>query len=221
VSNALDQSGRRRVVVGATLLIGAALLGLAFAQPAGSTAFYLLTLALAVVGATGGLLSGPIPLGLTGLRDRRLTGARGLPVDLGAPIALGAIIGGVFIAGGAIVRHIGPLRPLINDVVTHTHGTSFALILVVTIVNAIAEEIFFRGAVYAAFGSWHPAVMTTVVYVAAISVSGDPALIFAAAVLGAVLAIERQRSGGVLAPILTHVTWSIILLTALPPLFPH
>ncbi len=66
-----------------------------------------------------------------------------------------------------------------------------------------------------------PVLTTTAVYVAAIAVSGDPALIFAAAVLGALLALERGVSGGVLAPILTHVTWSVILLLVLPSLFAH
>jgi hypothetical protein len=31
--------------------------------------------------------------------------------------------------------------------------------------------------------------------------------------------LERRASGGVLAPILTHVSWSLAVLIVLPPLF--
>jgi uncharacterized protein len=46
-------------------------------------------------------------------------------------------------------------------------------------------------------------------------------LVFAALTLGLVLGLQRRASGGILAPILTHVTWSTTMLYALPPLFPH
>jgi membrane protease YdiL (CAAX protease family) len=42
---------------------------------------------------------------------------------------------------------------------------------------------------------------------------------FAAVVLGAVVGLQRRASGGILAPILTHVTWSLSMLFALPVLF--
>ena len=41
----------------------------------------------------------------------------------------------------------------------------------------------------------------------------------AAVLLGLVVGMERRASGGVLAPILTHVTWSAAMLLVLPPLF--
>jgi membrane protease YdiL (CAAX protease family) len=206
---------RRRVIVVITLVIGATLLHLAFAQPAGSTAFYGLTLALAITGSVGGLLSGPLPFIASGRsRDDAVR-------DAGVAVALGAVVAGIFIAGASIVALIHPLRRLVVDVVTHTHGTSFALILVVTVVNAVAEEIFFRGAVYAAIGERFTVALTTLVYVATILVSGNIALAFAAAVLGAVLAVERRMTGGLLAPALTHVTWSALMLIVLPLLFPH
>jgi uncharacterized protein len=206
---------RRRVVVVITLIIGATLLHLAFAQSAGSTAFYELTFALAIAGLAGGLLSGPLPFIAPG--RSRDEAAR----EAAVAVALGGVVAGVFIAGASVVALIHPLRRLVVDVVTHTHGTSFALILVVTVVNAAAEEIFFRGAVYAAVGERFTVALTTLVYVATIAVSGNVALAFAAAVLGAVLALERRMTGGLLAPALTHVTWSVLMLIVLPLLFPH
>ena len=44
-------------------------------------------------------------------------------------------------------------------------------------------------------------------------------LAFAAILLGTVVGLERRASGGILAPILTHVTWSTAMLFALPALF--
>jgi hypothetical protein len=44
-------------------------------------------------------------------------------------------------------------------------------------------------------------------------------LVVAAGVMGTVFAVQRRASGGVLAPILTHVTWSTLMLRYLPSLF--
>jgi hypothetical protein len=41
-------------------------------------------------------------------------------------------------------------------------------------------------------------------------------LAFAALFIGAVVGLQRRASGGVLAPILTHVTWSLSMLLVLP-----
>ena len=42
---------------------------------------------------------------------------------------------------------------------------------------------------------------------------------FAALILGAVCAWERRATGGVLAPVLTHVVWGLLMVLALPPVF--
>ena len=48
--------------------------------------------------------------------------------------------------------------------------------------------------------------------------TGNVMLVFAAAVLGVLVGLQRRVSGGVLAPMLTHVTWSLGMLFILPPL---
>ena len=48
--------------------------------------------------------------------------------------------------------------------------------------------------------------------------TANPMLVFAALLLGFVLALQRRASGGILAPILTHITWSATMLFALPAL---
>jgi len=37
--------------------------------------------------------------------------------------------------------------------------------------------------------------------------------------MGSVFALQRQASGGIQAPILSHLTWSTLMLRYLPPLF--
>jgi membrane protease YdiL (CAAX protease family) len=83
----------------------------------------------------------------------------------------------------------------------------------------VAEEVFFRGGLFAAIGRRHPVVISTVVYAAATLATRNPMLVFAAATLGVVLALQRRATGGILAPIVTHVTWSAMMLFLLPPLF--
>ena len=48
---------------------------------------------------------------------------------------------------------------------------------------------------------------------------GNPMLVLAAAILGAVVGLQRRAGGGILAPILTHITWSMSMLFLLPPIF--
>ncbi|MGV8056383.1 CPBP family intramembrane glutamate endopeptidase, partial [Mycobacterium kansasii] len=38
-------------------------------------------------------------------------------------------------------------------------------------------------------------------------------------VLGTVCAIERRATGGVLAPVLTHLVWGLMMVLALPSIF--
>ncbi len=61
--------------------------------------------------------------------------------------------------------------------------------------------------------------ISTVIYAAATLATGNPMLVFAALTLGVVLALQRRASGGILGPIITHVTWSMMMLFLLPPLF--
>jgi membrane protease YdiL (CAAX protease family) len=58
--------------------------------------------------------------------------------------------------------------------------------------------------------------LSTAIYALVTVASGNPMLVFAAITLGLVLALQRRSSGGVLAPMITHITWSTIMLYALP-----
>ncbi len=41
----------------------------------------------------------------------------------------------------------------------------------------------------------------------------------AAVVMGTLFGAQRRASGGIQAPVLTHLTWSVLMLRYLPPLF--
>ncbi|SOD71264.1 hypothetical protein SAMN05892883_0811 [Jatrophihabitans sp. GAS493] len=203
---------RRRVVVGLTLVVGAVVLGFSLAAAPGSAAFYPLTLLLAAVWTVGGFLSGPLHLGWIDWRGD-------LRRPIITPIVVGLVAAAIFVVGALVVREIPALRDLTEHVLAHARKGSTPLVLVVTVLNGVAEEIFFRGALFAAIGRRHPVAVSTVIYALVTIATRNPMLVFAAVTLGLVLALQRRASGGVLAPALTHVTWSVIMLFALPPLF--
>jgi len=203
---------RRRIVVAITLVIGATLLGVSLAVRPGDPLFYWLTFGLAAVWVIGGFASGPLHLGRIALRNA-------LKRPVWPPIFLGVAAAAFFILGSLAVAQIPPLRNLTEDVLAHARFGSLALVAVITALNGIAEEVFFRGALFAAIGVKHPVLISTVIYGVTTVTTGNPMLVFSAFLLGAVFGLQRRATGGVLAPILTHVTWSAIMLFALPPIF--
>jgi membrane protease YdiL (CAAX protease family) len=202
---------RRRLVVAATLAAGAALLGWSLTIRPGDPLFYVATLAVAATWVAGSLLSGPLHLGRILYRAR-------LHRPILTPIATGLLVGGVFVLGALVVAHIPPLRQYAGEVLDHARYGAIVPITATTLLNGLAEEVFFRGALFAAIGRVRPVLISTVVYALATVVTANPMLVFAAAVLGTVLGLQRRASGGILAPMLTHVTWSMVMLFALPPL---
>ncbi len=203
---------RRRVVVCLVLIAGAALLAYSMHQRPGATAFYWSTLSLAVVWALGALLSGPLHLGSIRWRGRNQR-----PVITG--ITAGLLLGGIFLVGGLVVRHIPAIAERITRVLEYTNHGPVLLIVLIALVNGVAEEIFFRGALYTALGRFYPVAISTLLYAIATSATGNPMLGFAALVLGTVCAWQRRATGGVLAPMLTHLVWGLIMVLALPPIF--
>ena len=203
---------RRQASVIAGLVIGAVLLGVSLTRRPGEASFYWLTFALAAVWAGVAYLSGPLHLGSICWRGRNQR-----PVLTG--LIIGLLLGGLFVVGGLIVRRFDVLAEPITRVLLFANQGSLLLIVVITLVNGVAEELFFRGALYTVLQKRHPVLISTLLYVVATSASGNPMLGFAAVILGTVCALERRATGGVLAPVLTHLVWGLIMVLALPPLF--
>ncbi len=203
---------RRRVVLG-TSVLGAAGLGIGLSTKPGSSAFYATTLGVAGIYTAGGLASGPLHLGWVELHDR----TRRRPVIV--PIATGAAAFGGFYAAAHVSKLIPPLARAIASVLQFADEGDDRLTLVTTLANGAAEEIFFRGAVYAALDGRHPVVGTTAVYTLSTITTRNPALVLAAGAMGTLWALQRRASSGLQASVLTHLTWSTLMLKYLPPVF--
>jgi len=206
------QFRRRRVVVATVTVLGATLLGISLAVRPADPAFYPLTLGLAALWVVGGFASGPLHLGWA-------DSTTGIRRPIVVPVLIGAAVGVVFVVGSLVVREVDPLRTVVESVLAHARFGSLPLVALVTLLNGIAEEVFFRGALFAAIGTRTPVLISTVIYGLATVATANYMLVFSALLLGMVLGLERRATGGVLAPILTHVTWSAIMLFVLPPLF--
>jgi membrane protease YdiL (CAAX protease family) len=202
---------RRRIVAAVTLVIGTTLLGLALATPPGDPIFYSLTIGVAVVWLIGGFTSGPLHLGRMPFR-----GSLRRPII--TPLITGLIAGAVFVVGALVVAQIEPIRQIIDNVLQHAQQGNTGLIFFVTLLNGASEEVFFRGAMFAAIGRKHPIPITTVIYALVTIATGNPMLVFAAILMGTLFGFQRRASGGILAPMITHLVWSVIMLLALPPI---
>jgi membrane protease YdiL (CAAX protease family) len=203
---------RRQLVAAVVVLVGAIVLGWSLRLEPGGNTFYVAAVLLAGIWAAGAFLSGRLHLG-------RIAGGTEMFVrPILAPILLGLLLVGVFVLGSLVVREIDPLADYVSSVLAYADEGSLTVLAVITFFNGIAEELFFRGAMYAAIPR-HPVLWTTLAYVVATLATGNVMLGFAAIVLGAVCGLERRASGGVLAPILTHITWSLSMLFVLPLLF--
>ena len=203
---------RRRRVVAATSLAGAGLLGASLSTRPDSGAFYGLTLGTAATWTIGGLASGRLHLGW-------MQRGESLRRPVATPVLTGVGAFALFYACALVSKRIPVLDKAIRSVLQYADQGSDPLVLVTTLANGAAEEVFFRGALYAAIGTRRPVAASTAVYMLATTATRNPALVLASGVMGALFGLQRRASGGLQAPILTHLTWSTLMLHFLPPLF--
>jgi len=202
---------RRQVVSAIVVLVGAGVLGWSLRLEPGGGVFYAAAVLLAMIWACGAFVSGRLHLGRISRREDLIR-----PVV--EPIVIGLALVALFVVGSLVVREIPPLADYVSSVLEYADQGSLPVLALITFFNGIAEELFFRGAMYAAIPR-HPVFWTTLAYVVATLATGNVMLAFAAILLGAVCGLQRRASGGVLAPILTHITWSLSMLFLLPLLF--
>lgn len=204
---------RRRLIVTATGIGGAGLLGISLSAKAGSPQFYILTMGLAGTWTAGALSSGPLPLNMTKDRD-------GMWRPVVMPVLTGAGAFGLFYGAARLARHIPPLNRAIGSVLRYADDGSTPLVLATASANAVAEELFFRGALWSLAGKSHPIAKTTFAYAATTAATRNPALVLAGTATSVLFGLQRRISGGILVPALSHLTWSLLMLRYLPPLFP-
>ena len=207
------QLRRRQVVVALTLLVGTVFLAWSLRSEPGSASFYGAATALAITWTAGSFASGPLHLGWAHTRsgDRYVR-----PVLQPVLVALGVIA--LFMVGALVAARIPVLSASVDAVLDHARLGILPLVVALALVNGVAEELFFRGAAYAAI-TRSPVLWTTLAYAVATLATGNVMLSFAAVLLGLVCGLERRASGGILGPILTHCTWSVTMLLVLPLVF--
>jgi membrane protease YdiL (CAAX protease family) len=169
-------------------------------------------LAVAAIWTIGGLLAGQVHRGWTE-SDGRLH----RPVI--EPIVVGAGLAAVFIAGALVVRHVPVLANRVESILTYARTGSWPGVLALTVANGVAEEIFFRGALQPALPERLQLPGSVVIYALVTMATGNIMLGAASVVLGIIVGIQRRSTDGVLAPALTHVTWSTLMLVFLPLVF--
>jgi hypothetical protein len=147
----------RRAIIAAGIG-GAGLLGASLSSPPGSRRFYLLTTGLAGTWTAGALGSGALRSGR--LDEQRRERSHGLAV----PVLAGACAFGLCYGAASIARHVPPLDRGIRGALRYEHDGSTPLVLLIASANAVAEELFFRGALWALVTDSHPVVTTTLAY---------------------------------------------------------
>jgi len=203
---------RRRGLAAAVALTGTGLLGASLSAKPGSREFYALTFTAAGTWLVGGLLAEP--LDWSALRGEERSFGRLVAV----PVLTGAAAFGAFFGAALVARRIPVLNDALTSALSYAERGSDSLVMA-TLANGVAEEVFFRGSVFNALGSSHPVAASTAAYVLTTSATRNPALVLASGVMGTLFAVQRRASGGLLAPILTHVTWSALMLRYLPVVF--
>lgn len=202
---------RRRIVAGVTLVIGAVLLGVGLHLPPGDPRFYAVTLVLAAVWIVGAFASGPLHLGHAWTRS----GGIGRPVV--QSLALAALLVAFFLAGAVLVARVPLLAGPVDTLLDHARLGSLPIVAFVTLVNGIGEELYFRGALFAAIDGRRAVALSTALYALTTVSTGVPLLVFAALVLGLTCGLQRRVTGGVLGPTILHIAWSTSMLFLLPP----
>lgn len=204
---------RRRRVVGVTAAAGAGLLGLSLAQEPDSARFYGLTFGTAATWLAGGAAAGPLHLGQMWSSHETLR----RPVV--TPVVSGVVAFSAFYGIALLSTRMPLLHRAIDSVLQFAEEGTGPAVYATTLANGLAEEVFFRGALYAAVRDGDQVALSTAAYALATCATRNPALVAAATVMGTLFGVQRRVTGGIQASILTHLTWSALMLRFLPPLF--
>ena len=203
---------RNRGIAAATAVTGAVLLYLGVQVEPGDTSFYIFTVALAIVWVVGSLLTARSRT-FGSIREGRLWR------DLGLGALGGLVLLVIFLIGAGAVARIAFLAEPVEELLAHASFGSLFIVTLITVLNGVTEEIFFRGALHESLGGTRTRrlVGTTLIYTIVTAASGIPLLALAAASMGVLAEWLRQRTGALLAPITAHLTWSLGMLYLLQP----
>jgi membrane protease YdiL (CAAX protease family) len=205
------RSARRPAVLAVTVVAGAGLLWATFHTTRGEAPFWLAGFALAAVWIGGAMAMGGVGVG-------RTDAVTLVPAALGGAVAFVA-----FYVAYRLLRDVAVLGGALHRVSGTAASAHLGALVALAIVNSVAEEMFFRGALVDAVAtrsrsraaSWRGLAVSVAVYAVVTAASGNVALVIAAAVMGALFALLRWWGDGVAAPILCHAVWSTLMLLAI------
>ncbi|MDR7329876.1 CPBP family glutamic-type intramembrane protease [Corynebacterium guangdongense] len=131
----------------------------------------------------------------------------------------GVVLAALFIAGALAVGRIEALAAPVQELLLNASGSAIGLTLVVTLVNGVAEELFFRNTVPRHLpGLNYPLRIAVAVglYVAVTAAMLVPLLAVAAVAVGLVAHLEVRATGALISAIVMHATWAMGMLLVLP-----
>ena len=200
--------GASRVAVIVTGVLAGVALAWSLRIEAGSPWFYPATFILAAIYIVGS----SIAVRMVGSRFRWHASRRGIR----DAVVGGVLLALVFFAGAFLVRFIPFLRDPVDELLDYARVGSLVFVLITTAVNGVAEEMFYRGALWRAVKPGYRLAVTTVLYTAVTALAGVPLLAFAAAAMGVMVGILRERTQSLTPPIIAHLIWSLSMLLVLP-----
>lgn len=205
--------------------VAAVMLGFASHSAPGSATFYLLTFAVAVlyfaVWALCRRRFGWAPIvtkSVHGSSTRSATRTVSGDALLGAITGVSLLV--LFCLGALMVRFVPPLTAPVEELLSHARGGLLWLTALSTLVNGIAEELFFRGVSPASAPGtpWARIAFSVVLYTAVTLALGVALLAFAAVVLGVSAHLLTRKTNGLIAAMVLHTVWSQGMLLLLPAL---
>jgi len=191
---------RSRPILLLTLVLVAIVNDRAAGAAPGSDRLVILTYVTAGVLAAGALLSGGVPAPYRGKR----------PAVVG-PAILGVAL---FAAFYVLAWAAAILPPLDHGVASALARADGARAVLAGCVAAVAEEVFYRGALFE--GVRLPVVSTTAAWMLVTIPTGNVALVASAGVLGVVLGTARRTKGGWVPTAVTHLAWLLLVVVGIP-----
>lgn len=199
---------RRGAVICTTVMLGMSVTAWALRIEPGNPLFYWGTLAMAAVWLGGAGVARSLGPSLLGPRE-------GVSRAVRQGLALGGLLLGLFVVGAFVIAGIPVLARPVEGLLAHAEAGVLPLVVLVTAVNGLAEEVFFRGALFEVIRR-HVVLVTTAIYAAVTVVGGVPLLVLAGLLLGLATGQQRRVTGGIVAPVITHLVWSLGMLLLLP-----
>ncbi|MCY7300582.1 MAG: hypothetical protein LH616_15385, partial [Ilumatobacteraceae bacterium] len=147
-----------------TFIVGTVLLALTLHVGQGSGAFVVFGLATAAAWGVGGMVSARVTLLPNGVGVGRVLVQAG---------AIGVALFAMFAIAYQVAKHTPVLSGALDSVLGKADAAPLVVVLVVTLANGLAEELYFRNALPAGLPVRRPALSAWLLYVASTAATGN------------------------------------------------